>query len=478
MRVQLFCVVLTLACAACTGGPGLNDGGFGGSGGGGGKACDDKNKCDEGFFCLSGTCTSQFQTFDLDNGGPHLTYLAAAFDPAQRRVGVAYYVQMDAFAGALGPEYFEDGGLKDGLKAADGGNTANYELRYVEVKDGVVGTPEVLRTVQRLVGVSVAFQQTGEPAVAYLGGGADMSAFWYQSDAVISYRSAGVWTEQLVAARSETSPCLVPDSTTGLNIGFAVGLFPGLVFDGPKAWLAFRDVHNGQFPQQDWNGSFIKVAEGTPGAYTVTCQVPTNTGKLSFGGRINMVMGKDNQPAFIHDRATGGADTPGTDIWFTRRLTNGTWSNEQAPKLITNNTMTGGGFAYDPVEGFGIAAIDHQEDKLYYTHDDDGLGSWAMATAVIGLGSNGWYPSLAMDPVNHEPAIAYYFCSDVKGTAEGKCPASKDELRITQRIVGNWRESRVDLEGGYQPKIGFFGEKRVVAYRVPSSFKIRLAVER
>ncbi len=477
MRAQLLGLgSLALVASACTGGIPYNDGGTVDSGEG--RACDDKNKCDEGNFCLAGTCISQFQKFDLDDGGPHLTYLAAAFDGPQRRVGIAYHVQVDAFAGSQGPEYYEDGGLKDGLKAADGGNTANYEIRYVEWKDGVVTGPEVIRVVQRLVGIAIAFQTSGEPAVAYLGGGNDMSAYWFQSDAVIAYRNNGVWTERLVEARSETSPCTMPDAVSPLNIGFATGLWPGLAFDGTKAYLAYRDVHNGAFPMQDWAGSFIKVAEGGPINYTVACQVPTNASKEAYGGRIMMVMGKDNQPAFTYDKAFGGADTPGQNVLFNRRLPNGTWSNELAAKLNIGNTMSGASLAYDPVEGFGIAAIDRNEDKLYYTRDDDGLGTWETATTVLGLGSNGWYPSLAMDPMNHEPAIAYYFCDEVKGKAEGTCLANKDELRVTQRIVNNWREARVDLEGGVMTRIGFFGEKRVIAYRVPRSSKIRLAVER
>ncbi len=447
---------LLLLGSACSAVPGENDGGF--VDGGAGQACSATKKCVDGFLCLAGKCEPQFSYYDLDNGGPELTYLSMAVDPAQERVGVAYFVQVDGFGGA---------------PAADGGNTANYEIRYVEWKKGVASAPQMIRTVQRVVGLSLQFQQSGEPAVAYLGGGSDMSAFWYQSDAVIAYRTGGTtWAEQSVATRSEGSPCGTP-----LDIGFAVGLFPALVFDGPKAYLAFRDVHNGQFPQQDWAGSYVKVSEGGPTSWTTKCQVPASDGKQAYGARLNMVMA-DGQPAFIHDRALGGSDTPGRDIMFSRRLASGAWTNAAAPVLSIGNTMSGGSLAWDPMEGFGVAVLEHSDDKLQYTHSLNGT-IWNSAEPVVGAGSSGWYPSLAMDPVNHEPAIAYYVCSPRGGQAEGTCLERDDELRISQRIATNWTEVRVDLEGGYLPKIGFFATgKRFVTYRVPKTKKIRLAVER
>ncbi len=456
-------LVLTAACSTI---PPANDGGF--KDGGQGEACNATKKCAEGFFCLAEKCEYQFSYFDLDDAGPNLTYISMAVDGPTRRVGVAYFVQTDAFGGT----YEADGGLSAGFKAADGGNTANYDVRYVEWKDGVASTPQLIRTVQRVFGISLAFQESGEPAVAYLGGGSDMSAFWYQSDAVVSYRTNGTtWTEQSVATRSEMSPCGTP-----LDIGFAVGVFPALVFDGPKAYLVWRDIHNGQFPLQDWAGSYIKVSEGGPATWTTKCQVPSAEGKQAYGARLSMVMAQ-GQPAFISDKALGGADTVGRDILFSKRRADGTWTNSQTPVLLIGNTMSGGSLAYDATEGYGIAVVEHSNDVLQYTRSTDGV-TWDQATPVFGGGTGGWYPSLAMDPVNHEPAIAFYICSKVAGIAEGQCKEQDDELRIIQRIVGTWKETLVDTDGAYLPKVGFFGEKRLVTYRVPKTGKLRLALER
>jgi hypothetical protein len=451
-------LVVLSACSA----PGVNDGGFGGGTGGSG----------------GGSNLSRFGTFDLAEGGPELTYLAMAIDPAQERVGVAYFVRVDAFGGIKGSAEcrFPDGGLYEcgytnGIHAADGGNTANYDVRYVEWKSGVTSPAQTVRTVQRINGISVAFQPNGEPAVAYLGGDSDMSAYWYQSDVALSYRSGGsTWTEQVVVRTSNQVPCGSP-----LDIGFLVGLYPSLVFDGNKALIAWRDGHNGAFPQQDWAGSDLKFSEGGPTAWQNRCLQSSGNVKQAYGGHINMILA-DGQPALVHDRAYGGSDTIGNDVLFIRREKDGGWVDGQS-KLDIKNTQSGAALAWDPVEGYGIAALEHSTDRLFYTSSKDGK-TWNQADPVFNAGSGGWYPSLAMDPINHEPAIAFYICSDRLGTAEFTCRADQDELSVMQRISGHWQEERVDSEGGYLPKIGFFASgKRVVAYRLPTTKVIRLAVE-
>ena len=101
------------------------------------------------------------------------------------------------------------------------------------------------------------------------------------------------------------------------------------------------------------------------------------------------------------------------------------------------------------------------------------------ATPIFGSGSGGWFPSLAMDPVFHEPAVAFYICSTTQGKSTIQaCDPKDDELKVIQRIAGTWRETLVDSGGGYLPKLGFFATgKRVVAYRVPKTGHVRLAVE-
>lgn len=426
-----------LACAVCSASQRCeNRQCTGGSGGGGGTSFD-------------------YVTLDPATSEP--TYLAMAVGPGDR-VGVAYFASLS-------------GGRDAGL--ADGGIefARDFEVRYVEWNGGQPSAPEPVRTVQRVYGVSVAFQGSGEPAVAYLGGGADQSAYWFQSDAVVSFRSGGTWTERLVAARGNEVSCGNPVS----DRGFLVGLFPALVFDGAKGYLAYRDTHDGQFPQQDWNGSDLELAEGGPTSWTKACLQAGGNDKRAYGGHTVMVMA-DGQPALVHDRIVGAADGPGQDAIFLKRKSDGTWTTPVSIGIAS--TQSGPSLAWDSVAGFGIAVVERAENALKFTSSQDGV-DWTVLDPVYQSGTGGWYPSLAFDPVHHEPAIAFYSCSPRSGQSEGSCLSSEDELRVTQRIGGDWRETVVDSEGGYLPKLGFLSTgKKVVAYRLPGTGAVRLAVER
>ena len=115
--MRLMVVGLCALAAACSSIPPKNDGGMLPDGGAGG-----------------GSGLTRFGTFDLDTRTQGVGYIAMALDPVAERVGIAYLVQVDAFNN--GP---------DSGQAADGGNTANWEVRYVEWKQGVASAPQVLR---------------------------------------------------------------------------------------------------------------------------------------------------------------------------------------------------------------------------------------------------------------------------------------------------------------------------------------------
>jgi hypothetical protein len=197
------------------------------------------------------------------------------------------------------------------------------------------------------------------------------------------------------------------------------------------------------------------------------CVAPGGDNKNAYGGHLRMIIGKDNQPAIVHDQMFGTADTNGQNVIFQQRRTDGTWSTAGGTLLAISNTQTGATLAYDPTEGFGIAVVDRGTSQLSYINSANGL-AWSAIDPVFGAGSGGWYPSLAMDPINHEPAIAFYVCSARSSVNETGCNIAEDDLRVTQRIAGNWREVVVDPGGGYAPQLSFFASgKRVVVYRVP-----------
>ncbi len=487
----LFCTWLA-GCACSQGLPPPNDGGTGGGSGGG-----------------TGN-TAGWTFYDLDTHAKHLAAadapLAIAVDSPNQRIGVAYFVDtgVPVDAGVL------DAGLHDG--------TNNWEIHYLEWQAGVVSHQAVLKGfnmnpnnqyVQRPVGLSLAFQPNGEPAIAYMGGdGADdtgMSNYWFQSDPEIQYRSGGTtWTEQVLPFKKSAD--IINGDTQSIDngvsnthctgpvdvAGFLLGLFPAITIDSQnKTYYAFRDCHNGQFPQQDWGGSALKLATGVNGAgWAGTCVKSGGDDKGGWGGHTVMVLGQNELPAMISDTIPLGPDNDGSNVIFTQLQSNGTWSNITQISNATS-VQSGAALAYEGMEGYGIAWADvGAQSKLYYTHcsaaDCSPSANWQTATPVFGSGTGGWYPSLAIDPVHHEPAIAFYVCSNKGGQSEGTC-GPEDELDVIQRISGNWQIKLVDDFGQVAPitdshrvlnKIGFFGEKRFVVYLPPTGDSLRLAVEK
>jgi hypothetical protein len=367
------------------------------------------------------------------------------------------------------------------FRIADVNDIPNYEIRYVQIDNGQVSPPERVDTVQRVMGVSVAFDSNGRAAVAYLGGGSDNSAFWFQSDLEVAYRNGpNQWTYSIPVTNGGQAIAGNPVS----DRGFLVGLNPSIVFNGTQAFVAYRDGHDGQFEQQDWAGSDLEVAIGGPTSWTLRVVAAGGNDKQAWGGHIQMVMA-NGQPALVHDQVSGSPDGTGSNVIFQRRNADGSWTLPLRVQSVTN-AQRGPSLAWDPMLGYGIAVVERSTNRLTFTQCRGttatrcaAAGDWTSPDPVFELGSGGWYPSLAIDPVTHDPSIAFYICSSSPGANEGSCPPTEDELRVTTRIEGNWREHLVDAGGGFSPKLAYLSTgKRVLAYRTPVGGALRLAVER
>ena len=412
-----------------------------------------------------GTVTpNAFTIIDVDPAARDQDYLAMAVDPASSKIGILYYTPRGTETMA---------GVKD------------YDIKYVEVVNGVASAPEILRYVQRKIGLALVFDPMGRPIASYLGGAQGfemgMSVYWFQSDSVISRRMApGMWVETIVTTDGNNVMC----GNGVSDIGFLVGLYPALAFNSAgELYMAYRDTHNGQYPQQDWAGSDVEVVENVLGARRLICAQNGGNNKAGWGGRIRMIIGPNDQPAIIYDKALGGADTRGNDVAIQRRLANGTWS---PPDLVANvsDTMTGASLGWHANEGWAFAVTDRQTNKLLYRRNPDPNANsmmWESPTEVYASGTGGWYPSLAMDndpAFAGEPSIAYYVCSRRDQVAPGDCSQDQDELRVARRSAGVWREQTVDVGGGFAPQLAFLPSgKRVIAYRVPGAVRADGSVE-
>ncbi|MCP3138983.1 hypothetical protein [Pyxidicoccus xibeiensis] len=367
-------------------------------------------------------------------------------------------------------------------------NAPDSDLFYREFNGGSLGAAEKIATVQRVYGVSLAFGPDGQPAVTYLGGGRDDSTFWYQSDLAVSYRSAnGTWTQRIAVTRSNQAVAGNPVSDS--PGGFLVGLNASIVFSGGQAIVAYRDGHQGNFGRQDWEASDLELATGGPTVWQHRVVTAGGNDKQGYGGHLSLIMA-GAQPAVVHDTAPEAALAPGSNVIFQRRNPDGaSWSTPVRVQQVANAQL-GPSMAYDATVGFGIAAVDRVGDKLTYIECDEGsstkctaAGDWSTPDPVYNAGTGGWYPSLAFDPVNHEPSIAFYVCALESGRNDTGCNPGDDELVVTTRISGNWRETLVDANGGWSPKLAYLSNgKRVVLYRSPviASDKgaLKLAVEK
>lgn len=442
MRRTLLAALLCLS--ACSSNPGTPDAGEGDGGG------------DDG-----GTTAQDRYDFYGFTGGQGLDEIAMAVAP-DGRIGVAYFVDMGV---------------------PQGGTVADFELRYQEWNAGQISMPEVVTTVQRVFGLDLAFQPSGQPAVTYLGGDGETgvtgpSVFWLQSDAVVTRRSAnGTWTEEVVVRFSNEAPAGNPVSDTG----YLVGMYAALSFDGSTTFLAYRDAHVGQNQQDSWAGADVEMAVGSEMNWQRTMVLAGGVDKQGYGGHIQMVIA-GGQPAIVFDQILGAPGAISQNVHFMRRKADGTWMTRTRPfgKDI-GNTQKGPSITYDPVLGFAVAVVDRSEDALYFARSvNDGV-TWSEATPVYQSGSGGWYPSVSVNPVTHDPSIAFYICSRTAGMAEGQgsCPENEDKLVISERIGNIWREHTVDEAGGWTPKLAHLADgRRVIAYRDPLSGAVKLAVEK
>ena len=401
-------------------------------------------------------------TLDSSSMDPNL-YLSMAIGPNDR-VGVAYFKGVDS---------------------------TNFEIRYVEWQNGVVSGSQKLppsgsttgNAMQRVIGLSLAFQSNGQPAVAYLGGGDDgtMSPYWHQSDTAVSFRQTDgtTWVEDIAARMSADGPTLCGNPVSDSSLGFVVGLFPALKFIGSTAYVAYRDVHQGQFPQQDWNGSDLKLATGNIGSWSRQPIICGGNDKKAYGGHSQMIIGAQGQLAMVSDEIFDSSDGTGANVLFSRRNADGSWTSTpwNAPALQITNTQKGPSLAYDSTLGYAIAVVERATNTLLFTSSSNG-SIWTQQDPVFQSGTGGWYPSIAVDPSSHEPTIAFYVCSQRAGIAEDSCPPAERQLRVAYRVLGNWRQALIDSQGGVLPKLGYLSNgKRVIAYRDPGSGAVKLYVD-
>jgi len=485
--------VLALCSACSTGGGGGSTNSTNGTTGGNGTG-------DGGLFTAVAA--------DTADAGMQGLPIAMAVGPGDQ-VGVAYFRPSGS---SLAP-------------TGDAGGRIDYSVMYLELRGGAVTrAPSQIAVVQNQDGLTINFDQQGNPVVGFLGGGAYFydggypvdagpdttgSLYWLQSQPALAYgQSDGGWNLQVCMQDSTAMGAFtwtviggdgMPDQSAMqlINEGNVVGLWPSLLFDGGTAIMAYRDVHFGQFPIQDWAASDIKLCQGTPPNWTswsAPMTIDASGGHKSggYGSHDQMIFGQNGALAVLCDSdqtGQGAVDADGENAWFVQQnlgswtSTTADWSlpinpfnpkNTEADILV--NTQTGPQMAYNSTFGYSVVAVDTAPPlgagaaALYYVSSSDGQ-TWSNRQTVFSLGSGGFYPSIADDPVSGNPNIVYTICSGSPGVLpapDGACDAPELDLVVVGTNPPNWEANTTTIsnQAVFMPKIAFLStDQIVIAYR-------------
>ncbi|MGO8971443.1 MAG: hypothetical protein ACLQDQ_17950 [Myxococcaceae bacterium] len=423
----------------------------------------------------------------------------------------------------------------------------NMDILFVEWANGqiVIGPEKVTGTgvgtaslpvaAQDFVGVSLDYQANGEPAVAYNGwaqqlpqygydalaggpsadgGTRSNQAYWFQHNAVVSYRNGGTWTQETAAMDSEQAAASSPECAAdgSCSMGTIVGLYPALFVDSSETILAYRDVHFGSSTGTgDFDNSNLDLAFGGPTNWQYTglawgkpgillpsgCVGQTRT---PWGNHNKFIHGANNTPALISDIGGNEYNTPGTNLIFFEQNTTGGWNCPVSLiKVGTTDppnmqTQTGPSMAYDGLgAGYAVAVSDLSgTGAAYYKYclpgaDCTQVANWSLFQPVFQSGTGGYFSSVALNPDTHDPWVAYYFCSASSGYNEFSCPTAERSLQVATTIStspGQWNPATattetVDTQGAWQTQMLYLTNptRLVIGYRDPTTGAMKLAVE-
>lgn len=431
-------------------------------------------------------------TFGVAN--PSIPTFDMVAKPGTTTVGFAFIVRSPRQDSGV-QQQFPDSGITD------------YDIMFREfdVDAGVASPAQLVQTVQRPFGVSVAYQANGDPAVAYLGGPTDtaVTAFWYQNDAAIAYRIGGAWVERVAAANSSPPTSGSAPSDNGTVVGF----YPALLFQGNNAVLAYRDGHFGQSAGTgDWNSADLEMAIGGPTTWTPVALLQAGNSKRAYGAHNRIIVGAKTlatgprAAAVVSDRAGTAPDTFGADIEFSEQQTDGTWKSCGALAPLTNvdtpsilgangaslvpNTQAGPSIDYRDNFGYGVAVTNRSVNGAFFTAcaantDCTVPGNWDTLDPVFQRGTGGWYASVAISP-DGDPSVAYYVCSKQANRNENNCTADHYLAVANRGLSQVWSDHELVVDTGsvFQTRMIFMGKRRVIGYRNGASGVVQIAVEK
>jgi hypothetical protein len=361
----------------------------------------------------------------------------AVLDPSAQG---SYPISLAVNGGKIGVAYFVD--------VAAG----SVELRYVEQG----GAPEVVATVTRVFGASLAFDPSGGPHIAYLGK-PGYGTFWTESAPNLASRAGGTWTSEVVQQVANN----------------ALGLYPALAIDATgQFFLAYRNVKSAQTDTQGGKESDLDFSFGHPGAWTHEVVAQGMAGGLNgYGGYNRIVLAGD--PALAWTGLPDGAGGQPSGVWFAQK-SGGQWSSpsELRPSVSPTN---GPSLAFSQSRGLAVAFED-QGSIMVSTRPAGGDWNAAGLDERVDGSSKAMFPSVAA--TEELVAVAYYQCAPTR-TAQ-TCSTDYDEVTLTwlPRAEAGWRVQTVDPAGGHYLELAYLNGKAVIAYKDLADHVLQLALQR
>ncbi|HUJ26860.1 MAG TPA: hypothetical protein VLW85_12630 [Myxococcales bacterium] len=299
-------------------------------------------------------------------------------------------------------------------------------------------------------GVSLAFDNQGNPAVVYMGGDTSQNDPEFSdnrwkdfatgaplpSDWVVARKSGSTWSKTTLATSSDS---IVSDAAQiGSQVddnGPVVGLWAGIVFDADGTFHGVhRDVHfaadfsaftDSNLEYGHFSASNAKLA----GEMVGSNRYPS--GQLIAGaGTYTSLVLAGGQPA-VSFALGPNQPNDSTQVWFAKRTGANAWTRTQVSN-VTGRVGHGPSLAYSASQGFAIGFLDATQGDLLVATSSDGL-TWGTPNTIEALGETGYHPAAAWS--GSTLGILYAYCHDPVYSGSDPCDPTSRQLRF--RVPGS-----------------------------------------